>query len=533
MAAKKPRVPAIVLVTADGDLKPALKSLASLLAESIHGNFGDTVLLLRPCAGRANEGSPCEQSLRIESPAGQADTIDFHLPPDTQQACAFVMQAIHEYAGKYAYIFLDPSQLNEDCTRLIIDRIASEAHTMALIPRHVGFTREKHNLSLPAAFSSLRVDMISPPKATQSQSLRDRASTLIDTLAPHGQRLIGTRKEARGSYYPSTRSAEWCRIQLDAGLLIQNQNGHQSDEISLKQLPKEARESLGRAARALTDRRVGLALGGSGAWGYAHIALMEDLLNEGVPIDLIAGVSSGSLMGAYYCALGREGLSRAVERGPLFSRLVVLSALSSATIEWLVEMDLGRRPLDSLEVVFLPVATNLKEGRPEVIHNNTIGFGVRASSSAPGIFTPTLAEDAMYVDGAVTDNVPLLLVERMGADLSIASNPLPPPAGRNIKMPKTPIESLLNGINPLSRAADFLSSFSLMFHDAGQHEPKENRIIFEPPATDLPLLGTFEFNRAAEIIKTVRAQRAYKETVRRAALAWEKLNKAQIPRGIS
>ncbi len=531
MPAKKHRVPAAVFFSADRDLEPILSPLVSLLGESIHSQFGDTVLSLRPRTREAGGESLAAQSFQIESLNERCGTVDFKVPEQPHHAAEFILQALREYAGKYTFIFLDPSGLKNDCVSILIDQIANKSNTIGLTLRHIGFTRKKTISNLPAAFSGLRIDILEPLKPDEPKSLRNRAASIAGSVSPHGRRFFRNLKEARGSYYPSSRSAEWCRIRLDVDQLNQYQNGHPSGSISLAQLPADMRESMGRAARALSDRRVGLALGGSGAWGYAHIALIEDLLNEGIPIDLIAGSSSGALLGAYYCALGREGLRRAVNRGPLFSRLVLLSTLSSATIECLVDLDLGRRPLDSLEVVLLPVATNLKEGRPEVIQDNTIGFGVRASSSAPGIFTPTPAQDALYVDGAVTDNVPLLLVERMGADLSIASNPLPPPLNRNIKIPKTPIESLFQDLNPIARATDFLASFSLMFHDAGQHEPKDNRIIFEPPAAELPLLGTFEFNRAKEIIRTVREQRAYKETLRRAKQAWEKMQKPRDGRG--
>lgn len=533
MASKKPRVPALVLITADEELSTALPLLSSLFAQSIHVGFGDSVLLLRLRAAPDNGAPNPEPAFQIEHIPGRPDTLHLDLPAEGRSAAGLLSRVLREHSNKYAYTFFDLGQIQNGCIDEILRQIVNEAEPLGLVLRHASFTQKKREARLPAAFSTLRIDMLQKQAPHISEgSLRARAASFYQSLAPHGQRIIGTRKECRGSYYPSSRSAEFCRVLLGPGEILKYQNGHPLDAIDIGQFPKEMVDSISRAARAFTDRRVGLALGGSGAWGYAHIALIEDLLNEGVPIDLIAGVSSGSLMGAYYCALGREGLSRAVERGPLFSRLVLLSAISSAAIEWTVEMDLGRRPLESLETVFLPVATNLKEGRPEVIHNNTIGFGVRASSSAPGIFTPTPAEDAVYVDGAVTDNVPLLLVERMGADLSVASNPLPPPLNRNIKLPKTPIESFLKGVNPVARATDFLASFSLMFHDAGQHEPRENRIIFEPPAADLPLLGTFEFERAQEIIQMVRAQRAYKETVRRTALMWEKLKRPQSSRSM-
>src|ERR1700679_175730 len=87
-------------------------------------------------------------------------------------------------------------------------------------------------------------------------------------------------------------------------------------------LPAAGRETLGRWARALTRRRVGLAFGGSGSWGYASAALSLELCARGVPVDLVAGASSGALIGAYLCAAGVEGVARVIENGPVFQRVI-------------------------------------------------------------------------------------------------------------------------------------------------------------------------------------------------------------------
>src|SRR5205814_2060077 len=73
-------------------------------------------------------------------------------------------------------------------------------------------------------------------------------------------------------------------------------------------LPKPMRDSFSRLGRAMTHRRVGLALGGSGAWSYGHVALIHALLALDVPIDMVSGSSGGAIAGTYYCARGEAGL---------------------------------------------------------------------------------------------------------------------------------------------------------------------------------------------------------------------------------
>src|SRR5205085_5687168 len=61
-----------------------------------------------------------------------------------------------------------------------------------------------------------------------------------------------------------------------------------------------AKPALERLARAIARRRVGVALGGGAAWGLAHIALLRGLERARIPVDLLVGVSAGSLVGAFY-----------------------------------------------------------------------------------------------------------------------------------------------------------------------------------------------------------------------------------------
>jgi NTE family protein len=283
------------------------------------------------------------------------------------------------------------------------------------------------------------------------------------------------------------------------------------------------RASLSRWARAITDRRIGIALGGSGSWGYAHVALLDALERAGVPIDLVGSSSSGSLMGAYYVVLGRDGLELAVRRGPEFQRMAWTAVMTSAAIEHRLDVDLGLVAIEDLEILFFPVATNLTNAQPELITGSTVGFGVRASGSAPGFFAATVAQDALYVDGAVTDNVPALLLERMGAALVIAANALPPPHGVRVSMPRTRSRALFDELSPSRRAKDLIASLSLMFHDSGDVPTSGTRVLYDPPGKRLALFRTFEFHKAEKILAHVKQEQEFGDAVRASVAAWDAL----------
>jgi NTE family protein len=334
------------------------------------------------------------------------------------------------------------------------------------------------------------------------------------------ERLGGEAIEPQGEPYPEARVVpEMCRLRLDPAML---------DGLPLGRLPPAARQSLERWARALSWRRVGVALGGSGAWGYAHIALMRQLEARGVPIDLVGGSSSGSVMGAFYSVLGPAGLDLAIERGRRLELMAWASLVTSTVIDLGAGVDVGGALIEDLEVLFLPVATNLSYGRAEVITRSTVASAVRASSSAPGLFASTITRAGVYVDGAITDNVPVVLVERMGADLLIACNPLPPPAVVSSRAAASPLGDFLAELNPVARLRDLRVSFELMMHDFGDCEPAETRIVYDPPPDAGALFGTFHFGRARQLVEAVEREPGFRHAIERSVAAYRRL---AVPRG--
>jgi len=192
-------------------------------------------------------------------------------------------------------------------------------------------------------------------------------------------------------------------------------------------LPSD-RERLQRWVRSISDRRVGVALGGGGAWGYAHVGLMRLLRQKGVPVDVVSGSSFGSLCGAYYCALDdATWVDALVSVGKRAKQALRTAFFSSAALQSLVDKDLrahlGFVPaLTGLEVPLLPVATNLGLGGETVIGIGSVGWGTRCSSSFPGIIAPTTGPGYRFVDGGIVRNVPTDPLLWNDCDLVIASN---------------------------------------------------------------------------------------------------------------
>jgi len=170
--------------------------------------------------------------------------------------------------------------------------------------------------------------------------------------------------------------------------------------------------------------KVGLALGGGFARGIAHIGVLQALLSNQIPIDLIAGTSAGSLVGAMYCAgLDPWLMERVVEqmnwRALVKLRLRRDGLLDAEGLERFIIGQVGDLDFRDLKVPFTAVATDLLTGQAVLLDSGRVSVAVRASCAFPGIFLPVRVGQHTLVDGGLTNPVPSTVVRGMGADLII------------------------------------------------------------------------------------------------------------------
>jgi NTE family protein len=174
-------------------------------------------------------------------------------------------------------------------------------------------------------------------------------------------------------------------------------------------------------------RKLGLALGGGGARGLAHIGVLKVLEQEGLAADFVAGTSVGSLIGALYCCgYGWRQLAE-LARSTDWSDLVTftvprLGLVNARKLERLVDRLAGGRRLEELPIPFRAVAVDITAGEEVVLAEGPVSRAVRASASIPGIFEPTPWEGRLLVDGGLLDNVPSEVVRGMGAEVVLAVN---------------------------------------------------------------------------------------------------------------
>lgn len=267
----------------------------------------------------------------------------------------------------------------------------------------------------------------------------------------------------------------------------------------LSDLGPDDRERFSRWIRGITERRVGLALGGGGSWGFAHTTLIKAIRAADIPIDMVSGSSFGSMCGAFWCA-GDSDFRALQEFAPQAQGATRLAFFSSLFLQRRVDAALRKLAgstkdllLEDLEVPLFPVATNISTGSEAVIGVGTVGFGVRCSSSFPGLITPTTGRGFRYVDGGIVRNVPTTPLANQGANLLIASNIVASPAYQVAPKPLFggAVGRVLHEFNPVGRTLDTMRSALILMHAAGEATAAEADVQFASEPIDAsPILLT-------------------------------------------
>lgn len=174
--------------------------------------------------------------------------------------------------------------------------------------------------------------------------------------------------------------------------------------------------------------KIGLALGGGGALGMAHIGVLKALNEYGIQPDIIVGTSIGSLVGGVYaCGLPLSCMEKEalkVKTAQLLDVNLNPSGLLSGTaatkvIKHIIKTDFN---IEELPTKYGAVAVDIKTGEEVLLTSGSLLTAIRASISVPGVFIPCKTADQTLVDGGVLNNIPEDHVKNMGADVVLSVN---------------------------------------------------------------------------------------------------------------
>ena len=180
--------------------------------------------------------------------------------------------------------------------------------------------------------------------------------------------------------------------------------------------------------------RIGLALGGGAARGFAHVGVIAALEEAGFKPSLVVGTSAGSLVAALYAsgktsaqlqqtALSLEEVAITDWMLPLFGRGMFRGEALGRYVNDLV----SGRLIENMAIPLGIVATDLNSGQAVLFQRGDTGTAVRASSAVPAVFVPVKINGREYVDGGLVSPVPVRFARQMGADLVIAVDISSPP----------------------------------------------------------------------------------------------------------
>lgn len=175
-------------------------------------------------------------------------------------------------------------------------------------------------------------------------------------------------------------------------------------------------------------KKIGLALGGGGARGLAHIGVLKVFKREGIHVDYVCGVSMGAFIAAYYSlGLDLDVLEQEVVKTTKRKAIKELVDLNASKISILkgnkakryIRSYFDNYKFSDLKIPLKIVATNLANGEEVHLEKGDISEAILASMSVPGIFPPVKINNKYLIDGGVVNCTPVDVVEKMGADLVI------------------------------------------------------------------------------------------------------------------
>ena len=294
---------------------------------------------------------------------------------------------------------------------------------------------------------------------------------------------------------------------LDVPAAAQYLVDHPHDPVSI---------TLHRLARKILGATVGIALGGGAAFGISHVGVLRVLEEEGIPVDIVAGTSMGSIVGAGYASgIPADRLSELATRmgswrNTLYAvmdftltRPALLSGEHMADVFDEVE---GRAQVfEDLYRPYRAIGADVETGERVSMGTGDIMIAARASAAVPIIWSPVRWQDRILIDGSMVDPVPGEVVRDMGADLIIAVNVVPP-LRRGVETVISRWSRRLNQFNPLSRMGDaqdmpnmldiFMNTIQMMQRELGDYKAIAADARINPDLSDFTWV---EFYRPQEI----------------------------------
>lgn len=288
--------------------------------------------------------------------------------------------------------------------------------------------------------------------------------------------------------------------------------------------------------------KVGLALGGGGTRGAAHVGVLRVLKQQGIPIDFIAGTSMGSVIGGFYAGgLSVDEIESKFTSPKVMKNFMTVSIPTRMALipiftiprlfgwkpydgfyfgniyrEYLEScFPKNMRNIEDMKIPFRAVCTNLVNGQLVYLDKGPIGYALQASCAVPILRRPVpIGDEMLLCDGALVQNLPVEQARAMGADIVIAVD----------------VDERLGNVNrerfrKVGSVAKRVEQIYLGRADSDQLQKAD--IVIHPHTDGIDLIST----KASDAREAIRAG----EAAARAALPkiWKKLNVPEVDSALS
>ena len=320
------------------------------------------------------------------------------------------------------------------------------------------------------------------PALAASPEQDDRQTSIVLISEGRSASTVGDVRKARASL-----GSQWRAVHVIPG-------GVQAIDREPLEAPWSS-HAVDRLARAVAGLTVGLALGGGGAKGYAHIGVVKGLQRAGVPFDYIVGCSIGASLAAGVAAGWSPDEIKnnldTISRKAVRPTLPFLSILTSRSIRSELRNLAGDQCFDDLPTPLGIVAVDIVTGEEVLLRSGLVWQAMLASMAYPGIYEPVHLDDRYLVDGAVLNPVPVSAAVTLGADVIISSGFGPSSEDRDAQP-----QAIQKGRRPLILGT-IARSLEIMQSKIGRESSARADVAIQSVFEETP--GLLDFKRGREL----------------------------------
>ncbi len=175
---------------------------------------------------------------------------------------------------------------------------------------------------------------------------------------------------------------------------------------------------------------IGIALGGGGTRGFAHLGVLKALNEKKIYPDIISGTSAGAIAGAFIASGKTPEETFEIFKNKRFAdytrlRLPVSGFFGIEKLKKILRENIKFKYLEELKIPLFVTITNITKGEVEYINKGPLNKIIIASSSIPVLFSPVNIKNNLYVDGGLLDNIPVKpLVRRCEKIIAVNIHPV-------------------------------------------------------------------------------------------------------------